>query len=469
MLIHGESPESMILGTMIPIPKNKRQSLCNSDNYRSIALSSICSKVLDWVILLKEGKSLNSSKRQFGFKMNSSTTQCTLLLNETISYYNLNHTSVFAVMLDATKAFDRVNYVKLFNELLRRNVSPIILRLLINMYTRQRLCVSWGNCTSSQFSVSNGVKQGGVLSPALFAVYIDGLLAELENSGVGCCVGNQYTGALAYADDITLLCPTLNGMQKMLDICETYANDYNILFNGKKSQLLLFNGRGCNVNKGILKIFGDELKYCNNAVHLGHFISVDDREFIVKKSCSNFWKSFNMFMTDFGHLHPMLKCQLFDKFCCSFYGSPLWLLHGSAVNDLCIAWRKALRMIWKVHPMTHCDIIQAISGFEPLLIQLCRRFVKFVKKCLHCDNEVVRVVSNIALNNPMSALCCNFRDLNYTYGDVMSTTILHVNTVEVVKDVALLEELINIRNGYMSCDPLSVNEVSDMILHICIS
>ncbi len=54
MLIHGVSPDIMILGTMIPIPKNKKKSLCNSDNYRAIALSSIIGKIMDWVILIKE-------------------------------------------------------------------------------------------------------------------------------------------------------------------------------------------------------------------------------------------------------------------------------------------------------------------------------------------------------------------------------------------------------------------------------
>ena len=469
MLIHGESPESMILGTMIPIPKNKRQSLCNSDNYRSIALSSIFSKVLDWIILLKEGKTLNSSSRQFGFKVDSSTTHCTFLLNETISYYNLNHTSVYTVMLDATKAFDRVNYYKLFSELLNRNVSPVFLRLLISMYSNQKLCVSWGGCTSSHFPVSNGVKQGGVLSPALFAVYIDGLLVDLEKSGTGCNVGNQYTGALAYADDVTLLCPTLSGMQKMLDICESYANKFDILFNGKKSQLLFFKGKGCSDKKGNLKIFGETLKYCDNAVHLGHSISVDDPNFIVNKSCSSFWKSFNIFISDFGHIHPVVKCHLFDKYCCSFYGSPLWLLHGNAVNNLCIAWRKALRSLWKVHPMTHCDIIYALSGCEPLKVQLCRRFVKFIKKCLHSDNEVVRTVSKLSLDNPMSVICCNYRDINYVYGNVLLNGIPNNNNVDTHCDVAVLEELINIRDGYMSCEHLSLDEVSEMILSICIS
>ena len=67
-LSHGFSPDSMIMGTMIPIPKNRKQSLCNSSNYRAIALSSIFGKILDWVILIKEESALCSSHLQFGFK-----------------------------------------------------------------------------------------------------------------------------------------------------------------------------------------------------------------------------------------------------------------------------------------------------------------------------------------------------------------------------------------------------------------
>ena len=132
-LSHGFSPESMIIGTMIPIPKDKKKSLSNSSNYRAIALSSIFSKILDWIILIKEQKSLFSSELQFGFKKGLSTTQCTNAMLETIDYYNFNKSSVYVLLLDASKAFDRVNYVKLFDELLRRDLSPLVLRLLLYM------------------------------------------------------------------------------------------------------------------------------------------------------------------------------------------------------------------------------------------------------------------------------------------------------------------------------------------------
>ena len=69
----------MILGTMTPIPKDKKKSLCSSSNYMAYALSSIFSKILDWIILIKEENSLCSSELQFRFKKRLSTTQCTFV------------------------------------------------------------------------------------------------------------------------------------------------------------------------------------------------------------------------------------------------------------------------------------------------------------------------------------------------------------------------------------------------------
>lgn len=94
MIVHGVSPDSMILGTMIPIPKNRKQSLMDSNNYRAITLSSIIGKVFDWVVLLKESDNLCSSDLQFGFKKGVSTTQCSFLMLETISHYNYNGSNV---------------------------------------------------------------------------------------------------------------------------------------------------------------------------------------------------------------------------------------------------------------------------------------------------------------------------------------------------------------------------------------
>ncbi len=88
-------------------------------------------------------------------------------------------------MLDASNAFDHVNYCKLFRILLDKKVCLLYCRLLLNMYLNlKKHRVRWDSTHSQYLNVSNGVKQGGVISPILFCIYMDSLLNELANSGV---------------------------------------------------------------------------------------------------------------------------------------------------------------------------------------------------------------------------------------------------------------------------------------------
>ena len=78
--------------------------------------------------------------------------------------------------------------------------------------------VLWAGLVSDYFPISNGVKQAGVISPVLFCVYMDDLLLRLSSAGVGCYLGLNFVGALAYADDIVLLAPTPYAMRKLLQL-----------------------------------------------------------------------------------------------------------------------------------------------------------------------------------------------------------------------------------------------------------
>ena len=71
-------------------------------------------------------------------------------------------------------------------------------------------------------------------------MYIDGLLIRLQKSDVGCHMNNIYMGALSYADDITISCPSLYGLNIMLDICNNFAHENCITFNTKKTVCIKF-------------------------------------------------------------------------------------------------------------------------------------------------------------------------------------------------------------------------------------
>ena len=101
------------------------------------------------------------------------------------------------------------------------------------------MCVKWGNSLSKGFYVKNGVRQGGILSPYLFNIYLDDLSNILKKQYAGCKIANQIINHLLYADDLVLMCPSYRGLQDLLDICGEYAKEHDIKFNTKKSVVLI--------------------------------------------------------------------------------------------------------------------------------------------------------------------------------------------------------------------------------------
>ena len=131
----------MIKTTIVPIVKNKCGNISESNNYRPIALATIISKLFESVLLLKCKDYLSTCSNQFGFKKSHSTNLCTYALKEYIKYYKNKHTSVFVTMLDASKAFDKVNFWLLFQKLLSRNVPLFIVRILAMWYNHHKMCI----------------------------------------------------------------------------------------------------------------------------------------------------------------------------------------------------------------------------------------------------------------------------------------------------------------------------------------
>ena len=115
-------------------------------------------------------------------------------------------------------------------------------------------------------------------------------------------------------------------------------------------------------------------------------------------------------MSDFGQLSYIVKCKLFNQYCCSFNGSPLWSLKSTIVEYMCVEWRKTLRSLWRVDPRTHCDLITAVSNQIPLILSL-KIFIKCISACLSTSYCIVKIITEIAICNPMSCSGDNYREL----------------------------------------------------------
>ena len=113
-----------------------------------------------------------------------STDMCIFTLKNIIKYYTEQNSPVFTCFLYASKAFGRVNHWTLFRKLIDRMVPLQIVRLFIFWYQRQRVCIKWGECMYFQviFTISNGVRQGGILAPILFSILLFSTLTNFLSS-----------------------------------------------------------------------------------------------------------------------------------------------------------------------------------------------------------------------------------------------------------------------------------------------
>ena len=141
--------------------------------------------------------------------------------------------------LDAEKAFDSCHWDILFTKLLREKKIPVrIIRLIASLYKKGSASVAYNGHISEVFHLSQGVRQGSVLSPYLYNLYYDKLLESLNGSSIGTKLYDRFTGIIMYADDIILLSPTLSGLQNLLGQCQKYSEQHGIVMNAGKTAFL---------------------------------------------------------------------------------------------------------------------------------------------------------------------------------------------------------------------------------------
>ena len=110
--------------------------------------------------------------------------------------------------LDLSKAFDKVNHHALLIKLMRRYVPVQLLITLESLFSNCWTCIKWKTTTSRFFIIEFGVRQGSVLSPFMFALYIDDIVSHLHF--------RQRYSIVLYADDILILAPTVTELQRLL-------------------------------------------------------------------------------------------------------------------------------------------------------------------------------------------------------------------------------------------------------------
>src|ERR1043165_8627888 len=207
-------------------------------NFRGITISPIVSKIFELCILYCLRESLVTSDLQFGFKSTLGCNHALYAVRATVDYYVTNNCTVNVCSLDLTKAFDRVNHFALFLKLMDRNIPRRFILLLHNWYNKSFAMVRWNKCLSVKVKLSVGVRQGGVLSPYLFATLVDDILIKLRKSSLGCRLRGLMFNAIMYSDDLLLLSASLTDLQAMVDLCYKEFSEVALVINLQKSVCL---------------------------------------------------------------------------------------------------------------------------------------------------------------------------------------------------------------------------------------
>ena len=238
----GHLPKDWLLSIFIPIPKKNNTRKC--EDHRLISLMSHALKVLLNIIHSRIYTKLEEhlSEVQFGFRAGLGTREALFSLQVLIQRARDVNCDVFACFIDFEKAFDKVPHGKLIDILKTSGIDGKDISLISNLYLQQKATVRLENELSDIFPVGKGVRQGCILSPALFNIYSENLFREaLDGSEDGIAVNGQYINNIRYADDTVLLADSAEGLQRVLDNVVKACNEYGLKLNCKKTKIMIIS------------------------------------------------------------------------------------------------------------------------------------------------------------------------------------------------------------------------------------
>lgn len=267
-----------------PIPKTKTFR-DKPDEYRPISVSNILCNVYEQVILIKTHSTFKFNKRQFGYSAASSCKQSSFLVNEVINYYKRGNSPIYILSLDTKKAFDRMWREGAYYKLIGK-IDKSLWRAIVNYYSNSMGVVKYNGELSDIFSIIQGVKQGGIISPYFFNFFINDLLDECDNESLGARLGNIKLSIISYCDDLLIMSPLINDANKILNKCHDFAKKWKFVFNAKKCNWYVAGNQS--YNNPTFKLGSSTLQKVNSLIHLG--MPVGSKKYVEEFFCQKFRK-----------------------------------------------------------------------------------------------------------------------------------------------------------------------------------
>jgi len=212
-------PKDWARGLIFPLYKDGDNRV--PDNYRGITLLSVVGKIYTSVL---NNRVVNwcerngvLSEEQAAFRAGRSTVDHILSVSELARARRKRRKKTHCAFLDIKKAYDMLDRDALWKTLLNAGLRGKMWRILRNLYDIVESAVLVGQQRTEWFQVEAGVRQGCILSPILFAIFIDGLVAAVKRVRVSSTMKSLKLNILLFADDVVLLADSSQDLQKLLD------------------------------------------------------------------------------------------------------------------------------------------------------------------------------------------------------------------------------------------------------------
>ena len=205
----GKIPDKCKDGLIITLHKGRGKSLTDPNNYRAISLLPAIYKIFEKILQMRIENSIIPTQihqHQHGFQKGKSCSMVTFILQECAHYCIERGSELYACFMDAEKAFDRVWLNGLLYKLFNMGIKNMNdFRLLYDMFSGMKSRVLSHNLLSDRIAIQQGTRQGSLLSPFMYSVFLHDLHIELDNSGAGIRIGGKLFTAPTQADDLLLL------------------------------------------------------------------------------------------------------------------------------------------------------------------------------------------------------------------------------------------------------------------------
>ena len=209
---------------------------------------------------------------------------------------------------------------------------------------------------------------------------------------MGCHIGHLSYAGLGYADDVTLSTPSVSALQSTLNICEEFANEYNVLFNCKKTVCMRV-GSGGEAPTRPVTLNSVKLSWHKKVKHLGNLVThdlKDDDDVNFKRGV--FISQVNKLKCKFDTIDSSLRGRLLQTYCCSWYGCQTWDLATGSVNRMNTEWNKAVRRTMNLPYRTRSRLLPLLVNGRSFSVQHRSRVSRFLVSFSESSNVHVAFI-----------------------------------------------------------------------------